>query len=59
MAQNLVHGPCVALGEIVHFVPCDRFFDFLFLSYVRFCKKKMADVPKNIPSPHCGGTVYQ
>ena len=37
---NFVNGPFVALEEMVHFAPWDRFFDFSFPSYGRFRKKK-------------------
>ena len=50
----LVNGPFAALGETVHFQPWERFFDFLFPSYSRFCKKKNSVFP-----PDCGGTVCQ
>ena len=42
----LVDGPFLALGETVHFPPCERFFNFRFSSYSRFRKKKTVD-----PSP--------
>ena len=35
----LVIGTFVALRETVHFPPWERFFDFSFWSYSRFCKK--------------------
>ena len=36
----LDNGPFVALREMLHFPPWGRFFDFLFPSYGRLCKKK-------------------
>ena len=57
----MVDGPFVALGETVHFPPLERFSDFRFPSYSRFCKKKTwLTRQKVFPLPtHCGGTVCQ
>ena len=41
----LVNGPFVALGEIVHFPPWERFFDFSFQSYGPFRTKKVFPLP--------------
>ena len=55
----LDNGPFVALGETVHFLPWELFFDFAFLSYSCFRKKKPVNgwrVKKSSPSPlwgHC------
>ena len=51
----LVNGQFVALGETVNFPHWGRFFDFLFLSYGRFRKKKLGErIKKSSPSPLWG-----
>ena len=51
---NFVKGPFVAVGETVHFQPLDQFFDFLFLSYGLFCKRKRPTRQKVFPHPTVG-----
>ena len=48
-----VNSPIVARREMVHFAPSERFFDFLFPSWVVFAKSP-ADAPKSLPPPHSG-----
>ena len=52
---NFVKGSFVALGETVLFQPWDQVFNFSFLRFGRFCKKKLGrHVKKFSPSPLWG-----
>ena len=51
---NFVKGPFVSIGETVHFQSLDQFFDFLFLSYGRFRKRKRPTRQKVFPHPTVG-----
>ena len=42
---------CYRTSETIDLVPSDQFFDFSFLSYSSFRKKKPADAPKSLPPP--------